>query len=54
MLDEEVLNVTNPFSMASIVSNTTLAFIAFSAGSEMHIPSLGKSQLKAIRDQVVA
>merc|ERR1719210_2601412 len=48
MLDAEVLNVVNPFSMASIVSNTTLAFIAFSAGSEMYIPSIGKAQRKAI------
>jgi hypothetical protein len=40
---EDTVSTKTPYSIAVLVSNTTLAFIAFSAGAELHIPSLVKT-----------
>jgi len=45
-------NTKVDFSVASMVSNVTLAFIAFCAGSELYIPGLGRKQLWAIMVQI--
>uniref|UniRef100_A0A7S0AUC6 Cation/H+ exchanger transmembrane domain-containing protein n=1 Tax=Pyrodinium bahamense TaxID=73915 RepID=A0A7S0AUC6_9DINO len=52
MLSPETLSPTNPLSVFSVVTNLTLAFIAFSAGSELHIPSLGNQKLYEICVQI--
>mmetsp|Transcript_24772 Transcript_24772/g.73906 ORF Transcript_24772/g.73906 Transcript_24772/m.73906 type:complete len:545 (-) Transcript_24772:72-1706(-) len=54
MLLPETLNPGNPLSVVSLVTNLTLSFIAFSAGSELHIPSLGAAKLKEIMMQILA
>eukprot|EP00931_Biecheleriopsis_adriatica_P044068 TRINITY_DN25180_c0_g1_i3.p1 TRINITY_DN25180_c0_g1~~TRINITY_DN25180_c0_g1_i3.p1 ORF type:complete len:557 (-),score=74.37 TRINITY_DN25180_c0_g1_i3:58-1728(-) len=53
MMNPETVNTTNQFSIATVVSNVTLAFIAFSAGSELHVPSLGPKKLKQIAIQIL-
>lgn len=52
MLSPETLNPANPLSVVALVNNLTLSFIAFSAGSELHIPSLGMAKLKEILVQI--
>jgi len=49
----DTVNTQNPFSIATVISNTTLAFIAFSAGAELRIPSLGRRQMREIMAQIL-
>jgi len=53
MLSPETLDASNPLSVVALVTNLTLSFIAFSAGSELHIPSLGAEKLKEIGVQIL-
>merc|ERR1719188_1917150 len=53
MLLPETIDAKRPFSVASIVSNITLAFIAFSAGSELYLPKLGRQRLREIGVQIL-
>lgn len=53
MLAPETLDATNPLSVVALVNNLTLSFIAFSAGSELHVPSLGAAKLKEIGAQIL-
>lgn len=48
MLYWEVINTSATFSMCNVVSNTSLAFIGFCAGSELHFPTLGWDKFKII------
>lgn len=48
ILYPEVIDTDNPFSISSVISSATLAFIGFCAGSELHFPSLGLEKFKII------
>jgi hypothetical protein len=54
MLKPETLDTNDPYSVASIVTSMTLAFISLSAGCELHIPSLGKQKLCQIGAQIAS
>mmetsp|Transcript_33525 Transcript_33525/g.77938 ORF Transcript_33525/g.77938 Transcript_33525/m.77938 type:complete len:570 (-) Transcript_33525:97-1806(-) len=53
MLHAETLSPASPFSVVALVNNITLSFIAFSAGSELHVPSMGAATLKEITVQIL-
>lgn len=48
MLFPEVIDTNKTFSISNIVSNGSLAFIGFCAGSELHFPTLGWDKFKII------
>eukprot|EP00930_Biecheleria_cincta_P015620 TRINITY_DN12965_c0_g1_i2.p1 TRINITY_DN12965_c0_g1~~TRINITY_DN12965_c0_g1_i2.p1 ORF type:complete len:446 (-),score=52.13 TRINITY_DN12965_c0_g1_i2:33-1370(-) len=48
ILYPEVINTSATFSMSNVVSNSSLAFIGFCAGSELHFPTLGWGKFKII------
>mmetsp|Transcript_122417 Transcript_122417/g.305578 ORF Transcript_122417/g.305578 Transcript_122417/m.305578 type:complete len:513 (-) Transcript_122417:142-1680(-) len=52
MLNPSTLNTADPYSVASIVTNMTVAFISLSAGCELHLPSLGMQKLRQIGFQI--
>lgn len=48
MLYPSTISTTDDFSIGTIITDTTLAYIAFCAGSELHFPTVGWTKLKAM------